>query len=83
MNSKIRTRKGGCEQQTSPGTASGPRSQSWGKTKTAKLLGKIRPWGYKECRISWLTNSALVYDGIGVQMRGGGSQPMSTAVHIT
>jgi hypothetical protein len=34
--------------------------------------------------ISWLTNSALVYR---VQMRGDGgivgSQPMSTAVHIT
>jgi hypothetical protein len=37
----------------------------------------------KRCRLSWLTNSALVYHepkcgGVGVV----GSQPMSTAVHM-
>ncbi len=36
----------------------------------------------KRCRLSWLTNSALVYEPI-CGGRGGlaGSQPMSTAVH--
>jgi hypothetical protein len=37
----------------------------------------------KGCRLSWLTNSALVYEP---KCRGGGgvagSQPMSTAVHM-
>ncbi len=46
--------------------------------------------GVKRCRLSWLTNSALLYEpkywvlyepkywGVGVA----GSQPMSTAVHM-
>ncbi len=37
----------------------------------------------KRCRLSWLTNSALVYEpkcGGREEMRG--SQPMSTAVHV-
>jgi hypothetical protein len=45
---------------------------------------RINPGDTKRCRLSLLTNSALV---IRVQLRGGGevtgSQPMSTAVHIT
>jgi hypothetical protein len=37
----------------------------------------------KRCRLSWLTNSALVYESI-CGGRGGvaGSQPMSTSVHM-
>jgi hypothetical protein len=42
--------------------------------------------GHKRCRLSWLTNSALVYEPIcggggGVGGKFAGSQPMSTAVH--
>jgi hypothetical protein len=40
------------------------------------------PWGFtKRCRLSWLTNSALVYNE---PKCGGpaGSQPISTAVHM-
>ncbi len=50
------------------------------------LFSEVRPQVVtKRCRLSLLTNSALV---IRVQMRGeggglAGSQPMSTAVHIT
>jgi hypothetical protein len=43
----------------------------------------------KICRLSWLTNSALVYEPKYLVIRGGvggggvvGSQPMSTAVHM-
>ncbi len=42
----------------------------------------VKPGGHKKCRLSWLTNSALVYEPK-CGGRGGfaGSQPMSTAVH--
>jgi hypothetical protein len=38
----------------------------------------------KRCRLSWLTNSALVYELKCVGGRGvvAGTQPMSTAVHM-
>jgi hypothetical protein len=38
----------------------------------------------KRCRLSWLTNSALVYDpnvGGGGELRPAGSQPLRTTVH--
>ncbi len=42
-------------------------------------------WGAKRCRLSWLTNSGLVYEpkcgGRGEGCSNAGSQPMSTAVH--
>jgi hypothetical protein len=35
----------------------------------------------KRCRLSWLTNSALVYEPkCGAEGGGGGSQPISTAL---
>jgi hypothetical protein len=34
------------------------------------------------CRLSWLTNSALVYELKSEKGGVGGSQPMSTAVHM-
>jgi hypothetical protein len=36
----------------------------------------------KRCRLSWLTNSALVYEPKCGAEGGGGSQPMRTAVHM-
>ncbi len=36
----------------------------------------------KRCRLSWLTNSALVYEPKCGGERVAGSQPMSTAVHM-
>ncbi len=59
-----------------------PLSRIWPETK----IGKSYKQGVtKRCRLSLLTNSARPTH-IRVQMRGGGiagSQPMSTAVHIT
>jgi hypothetical protein len=36
--------------------------------------------GFKQMRLSWLTNSALVYEPRWGEGRVAGSQPMSTAV---
>jgi hypothetical protein len=49
--------------------------------------GVLRPGGYtKRCRLSLLTNSALLYESYTGGMGWGGvagSKPMCTAVHIT
>ncbi len=63
----------------------------WPYTHFTQFLGKLllqnkdkKQGVTKRCRISLLTNSALLYDSQSVGIRGvAGPQPMSTAVHIT
>jgi hypothetical protein len=52
---------------------------------SSEAVGMSLPGGNKEtCRLSLLTNSALVYESkCGGTGGVAGSQPMSTAVHIT
>ncbi len=52
------------------------------KTTPCPLLKPIHRGVTKRCRLSWLTNSALVYESkCGGKVGVVGSQPMSTAVH--
>jgi hypothetical protein len=79
---KVKDRTAGASQEMEQGgQAQAKRGEHW----TGVRQGVRADHGVtRRCRLSLLTNSALVYR---VQMRGGGviagSQPMSAAVYIT
>jgi hypothetical protein len=55
------------------------------KTGKKSLVPSFNQGITKRCRLSWLTNSALVYEPKCGGMGGGGvagSQPLSTVVHM-